>query len=482
MTRTLLYLLWLALLSLTLPSDGHAQGTPKPPVRANPLPQGAAAPAKPAPKAGPSVKISDQIRPAFSIDPIVNRLTARRGKVLSVEFGITNEGVATTLEIRTVALTQDENGTIFPNEKIPAPQEFELLTPGIVSLGAEEMFIIKGRVRVPDTQSTFHTFGLLVRDAGQVKAQPNPEKPDGPRVGIRFVTQYLLRCDISVEGVRSENAAKLQIDGGELVEVNGIPVVRVFVVNPTEGPIEFGLRTQIRQSEESEDRPTFPLGMPVRSNLEPPEKYLGRILAGARVRLESPLNSPIFPGQYYLEASLLDDNRVLAKSGFPIVVAEGDYPAQGLATTQAAPGLLASPSQIELSLQRGGSRTEVLNFENTGSTAIEIEVLAEGFDGAPVTWAGVRPNKVTLAPGASRKVAVTLAASGDTNSHKYARLRVKSTPTGGSTTDTTPVTVAALGRSMSYPKLEAGDLTWDTEHGTPAFVIDVKNRAIGINI
>ena len=225
MSRTLLALLGLALLSLTLSSDGQAQVAPKPPARANPLPQGAAAtPAKPAPKAGPSVKITEQIRPAFSIDPIVNRLTARRGKVLSVEFGITNEGAATSLEIRPVALTQDENGAIFPNEKVPAPRDFELLTPGTVALGSEEKFVIKGRVRVPDTQSTFHTFGLLVRDAGQLKAQPNAEKPDGPRVGIRFVTQYLLRCDISVEGVRSENASKLHIDGGELVEVDGIPV------------------------------------------------------------------------------------------------------------------------------------------------------------------------------------------------------------------------------------------------------------------
>ncbi len=483
MTRTLISQLGLALLCLSLASEGHAQVGSKPPVGAKApipgaaaLPQGAKAPpAKPAPKNGQSIKITEAVRPAFIIDPIVNRIEARRGKVVDVEFGITGEGAASNLEIQPVALTQDENGTIFANTKVPAPKDLEILTPLTVQLPPNEKFVIKGRLRVPDTQSTFHTFGVLVRDAGQVKSQPNPEKADGPRIGIRFVTQYLLRCDVTVQGVRSENVAKLKIDSAELVEVDGIPVARVYVVNPTEGPIEFGLRTQIRQSEESESRPTFPLGMPVRANLEEPEKYIGRILPGARIRMVSPLNSPIFPGQYYMESSLLGDNHVVSKAGFPIVVTEGDYPAQGIATVQAAPGLLASPSQIELSLQRGGSRAEVLNFENTGSTPLNVEVIAEALDGTPVTWAGVRPNQVALAPGASRKVSVTLTASGDPNGHKYARLRVKSTPLGGTPTDTTPITVAALGRSTAQAILAAGNLIWDTEHGAAAFVVDVKN-------
>ncbi len=483
MTRTLFFPLGLALLGLTLASEGHAQVGPKPLVGAKAplsgvaaLPQGTKAPpAKPAAQPGRTIKITDQVRPAFIIDPIVNRIEARRAKVVDVEFGITGDGTASNLEIQPVALSQDENGTIFANTKVPAPKDLEILTPLAVQLKPNEKFVIRGRLRVPDVQSTFHTFGVLVRDAGQLKSQPNPEKAEGPRVAIRFVTQYLLRCDVTVQGVRSENVAKLKIDSAELVEVDGVPVARVYVVNPTEGPIEFGLRTQIRQSEESESRPTFPLGMPVRANLDEPEKYIGRILPGARIRMVSPLNSPIFPGQYYMESSLLGDNHVVSKAGFPIVVQDGDYPAQGIATVQAAPGLLASPSQIELSLQRGGSRAQVLNFENTGSTPLDIEVIAEGLDGTPVDWAGVRPNTVALAKGASRKVSVTLTASGDPNAHKYARLRVKTTPLGGTTTDSIPVTVAALGRSTAQPTLTAGNLVWDTEHGAAAFVVDVKN-------
>jgi len=171
----------------------------------------------------------------------------------------------------------------------------------------------------------------------------------------------------------------------------------------------------------------------------------------------------------------MSDNRVLAKSGFPIVVTEGDFPAQGIASVLAGPSLLASPSQIELSLQRGGSRAQVLTFQNDGSASTEVEIVPESLDGKPVDWAAVRPDKITLAAGASRKVQVAVTASGDQNSHRYLRLRVKSTPEGGQLAQTSPVTVALVGKSTGAAALAEGDLVWDTEHGTPAFVIDIKN-------
>ncbi len=471
MSRTALFSLMITAWCLATSTQAQGVKTPQPPVRAAAAPAGP----KPAGQAGQAVRITEQVRPAYIIDPIVNRIEARRGKILLLEWGIICEGAPSTLEIFPVALTQDENGTIFPNEKVPAPTDLEILTPGKVDLKFQEKFIIKGRLRVPDTNSTFHTFGIIVRDSGQLKSKPNEAKPDGPRVGVKFVTQYLLRCDITVQGVRAESAGKLKIESGELVEVDGVPLARVYVSNPTEGPIEFGLRAQIRLTQESDDNPTFPLGMPVRANLDEPEKYVGRILSGARLRMESPLPKPIFPGQYYIEASVLGDNRVLSETGFPIVVTEGEFPAQGIASVQAAPGLLVSPSQIELSLQRGGSRAEVLTLQNDSSVATEVEILPQALDGQPIDWVGVRPNKVTLAPGVSRKVSVTLAASGDPNTHRYAKLHVKSTPAGGASVESSPIVVALLGRSTSLPTLEAGELISNSSTGHPAFVIDVKN-------
>lgn len=432
------------------------------------------APAAPAP-AGKTVKITEQVAPAFSIDPIVNRIEARRGKVLTVEWKITSEGDPVQLEIRPVALTQDENGGIFPNSKVPPPEELQLISPPTVSVGKQESFTITAKLRVPDDNSTFHTFGVLVRDAGQLKDKPNEAPQEGPRVRIKFITQYLLRADITVQGVRAESAAKLLVESAELVEVNGIPVARAYITNPTKGPIEFGARMQIRNSEESDERPTFPLGMPVRANMELPDRYVARILAGARIKVESPLPKPIFPGQYYIETSLLNDNRVLLKSGFPVAVQDGQYPAQGIATVVAGPGILASPSQLELSLQRGGSRVESLTLTNDGDQPTVIDVIPETLEGQALEWAVVRPNQVTLPPGTSRKVSITLSAGTDTNSTKYGRLRIKTTREGAEPTELAPVLIAGLGRTVTQPALEGGELVWDTEHGIPAFVTTIKN-------
>ncbi|RLS58112.1 MAG: hypothetical protein DWH91_03245 [Planctomycetota bacterium] len=477
MSRNTLALLIVIASFLSAASPGFGQ---KPPQNAagNPLPQGTTAkPAAPAaPRAGQNITITESVRPAFVIDPIVNRIETRPGRTIPVEFGITCESKPVKLEIQRVALTQDENGTIFANTKVPPPEELEIQTPLAVELQPTEKFVIRGRVRVPNTQSTFHTFGILVRDAGQLTDPSNAPKSDTPRVGIRFVTQYLLRCDITVQGIRSESAAKLKVSRAELIEVNGIPMAQVYVENPTAGPIEFGLRAQIRHSENSENRPTFPLWMPVRSNTEEPQKFIGRILAGARIRMISPLNAAVFPGEYYMESSLVGDNRVLVKVGFPVIVQEGDFPAQGIATVQAAPGLLVSPSQVELSLQRGGSRTHVVQLENTGTAAVDVQLVSESIDGIPADWVVVRPDSVTLPPGTRRKVSLSFTGTTQVDNHRYSYLRLKTQGAGADPLETTPVLVAALGRSTSsIPELTASPLTWDAREINPAFVVELKN-------
>ena len=480
MSRTLLHSLWILACCLTLAAWGYAQGTAKSDGNA-PLPQGAtpkpAAPAPVLPRNARKITITEEVRPAFVIDPIVNKVETRPGRIVLAEFGITCDSRPSKLEIEPVALTQDENGTIFANTKAPAPEELEIITPLAVDLTPGEKFVIRTRIRVPPTQSTFHTFGILVRDAGQLTPKSNAPKSDGPRLGIRFVTQYLLRCDITVQGVKAESAAKLKVESAELVEVDGVPHARVYVSNPTDGPIEFGMRTQIRRSEESENRPTFPLWMPVRANSNEPEKYVGRILSGARVRMVSPLDSPIFPGQYYMESSILGGNRVLAKTGFPIVVEEGDFPALGIATVEASHGIQVSPAQVELSLQRGGSRAQVVTLENTGSVATEVELVSQTMDGAAADWIAIRPSKLTLLPGTTRKTSISLSSTGDLNTHRYSRLQIKSTPAEGSPQDSTPVVVAALGRApLPKTELSAQQMEWDDQAARPSFVVAVSNR------
>ncbi len=437
-------------------------------------------PPKPAKPAGPAtVKFQDQVRPGFIIQPIVNRLEARRGKVLLVEWAITCEGAPASIEIRPVALSQDENGSIFADDKLPPPADLTILTPLKVEMQPTEKFIVKGRLRVPDTDSNYHTFGLLVRDAGQLKIKTDANQPDGgARVGVNFITQYLIRADLTVPGVPEGLAAKLKIESMELVEQDGVPFTRAWIVNPTEGPIQFGVRSQIRATQESANGNDFLLGMRARAALEPPDKYVGRILPGARIRMESRVPFPVFPGEYYIETSVMDDNRVAVKSGQPVKIRDGEFPAQGLESVQAAPGLIVSPSQIELSVQRGGSRSSVLVLKNDSPLAQEIKLAGMTPDGAPAEWIAVRPDSVSLPAGATRKVAVTLVVSGDMNIHRYARLKITSQAAGATPHDSTPISVALLGRGTGAAVLEASSLAWDTTGAVPSFMVKVTNSGI----
>ena len=45
-------------------------------------------------------------------------------------------------------------------------------------------------------------------------------KNEERRVGVRFITRYLLRCDISVDGARGGNIKAVKIDSCELFEVD----------------------------------------------------------------------------------------------------------------------------------------------------------------------------------------------------------------------------------------------------------------------
>lgn len=469
----------LILLFLALSLGDSAWGQTGAAPALQPLP-GAAPPKPVTPAATPpgqkKITVEAAVRQAFRIDPMVNRIETRPGRIVPFEFGITGDDKPVRLEIQPVALTQDETGAIGPDLKVPAPVELEVQSPPTVDMKPGGQYLIKGRIRVPNTQSTFHTYGILVRDAGQLTNTPKDEASNSPRIGIRFVTQYLLRCDIKVLGTKTESAAKLKVEKAELVDINGAPEARIYVSNPTDGPIEFNLNTQIRHSKDSSPRPSFPLWMPVRANTDVPERYTARVLPGARIRMIAPLDSAIFPGEYYMEAAMMWDNRVLGTHGFPILVQEGDFPASALATVLVAPQIEVSPSQLSLSLQRGGQRTQILELDNAGTRDAELELIPESHDGTPAPWMVVRPDKVKLQAGASRKVSANFAVSGDPNAIRYGRIRVKTHYSDGTTAETASLVVAGLGRAALPPvEFTAEKLQWDASHVNPAFVIEVKN-------
>ncbi|MBC8115500.1 MAG: hypothetical protein H7062_14035 [Candidatus Saccharimonas sp.] len=423
------------------------------------------------------VTIEDQVRAAFRVEPVVHRLDGRKGQLIPFEFTITSQGDGTDVDIRPVALKQEENGVIMPDTDAPSPKALTFEGPASLSLKAEEPYVLKGTVRVPSTQSSFHSFGLLVTDKGRKTGEAPAGQPNQPQFGVDFVTRYLLRCDINVEGVRPADAHKLVIEGGTMLEVDGRPQAKLFVSNPTESPLEFEMKTRLVSVTGGIVGKEFNLVSPVRSSLAPPERYLARVLPGARVRLEEFIPFAVFSGDYQFEASLMVHGRRFLTAQFPVSASEKDYPAQAAAVAQIANGISASPAQVELSLQRGGERFVSVVIANQSTESYTVNASPLNRDRTPADWFIVRPQAFGLPSGATRKVLISMPATRDPDApHQYGLLNFGLADEAGEARGSGTIDVGLLARTETNPELNVGNLAWDGAASPPAVVLPLKNK------
>jgi hypothetical protein len=421
------------------------------------------------------VRLQSTFEPAFRIEPLVQRFNAPRGRRLDFEFTVETVAKATSLRIRPVAMKQEDNGVIMPDEQAPPPNVMHLETPAAVELQPGEKTVIRGWLQVPSTDANFHAFGVLVKDLGSPAERQRPEgTPDsGSRVGIQFITQYLLRCDVSVSNGHSQYVRQLQLEQAELLEHNGRPLARVWITNPTDGAVEFSLRAVLSNPRYYARGRKFPLVLPIRANLDGPERNVARILAHSRVRMEEILEDTVFPGDHELFVELLDGHRVASKATFPIAIHAGDFPAQDVEIVQAGQGVSLEPGQLELSLGRGGKRFLALTADNSGQAPARVRLIPETLDGQPCEWFAVRPAEFQLEPGRRRTVLVTIGPQRDDTRHRYAALRAFVDPSDAAAAPRR-LLVSILGSADDLPQIEAGDLQWQPGE-PPAFTVPVRN-------
>ncbi|MEZ5941457.1 MAG: hypothetical protein R3C18_08710 [Planctomycetaceae bacterium] len=424
------------------------------------------------------VRVGDagQFRPAFQIEPLVHRFEARRGKLIPFEFELVAK-TDTTIDVKAVAMLQQETGIILPAENSPVPAELSVTSQGRVDLGQEESTLIKGTVRVPLDDSPFHTFGVLVKNVNTEAVDLDGGEPDGTRLGIRFVTQYLLRCDISVLGARGGVVERLVMPHGELGEANGFALARVFIQNPTPDSTTFSARCRLRNVATGAEYPSFEMGMPCRSNMSGPERFEGRILGDSRIRMEAAIPHPLFVGEYELIVELMERDHVKSTERFPVSVVNDDFPAQNRNLLEVVPGVLASPGAIELSLERGGQRSASIELGNNRQEAVTLSFEAIGVNDTSAEWLLVRPEKVVIAPGRSRKVTALLGPNREDATHQYARLVLREVTESESPPDEhlQTVLVGKIGRDAGEAVIEHGALAWDGTGRHPGFVLEVKN-------
>lgn len=424
-----------------------------------------------------AVQVQQQVKPAFLIQPLVHRLQGRKRQLLKFEFLIEAHDRTSRLEIRPVAMMQQENGVIMPDEKAPAPDLIRLTSAASVDLTAAEEHKIMAELRIPVTSAPFLSYGILVREI-PIDDQKAEGPDDEARVGIRFVTQYLLRVDIDVIGVKGDSVNDLDFPDATLVSQDGRCLARVFVQNSTETAMEFSLNCQLIKQNTQAVGKEFGLVVPVRAAQTAPERYKARILPNTRLRLEEFLPHPVFAGDYKLVAEVSSQGRFVRKTEYDISIYDGDFPAQDARIVRVAEDVTIEPTRIELSLRKGGRRMESISIRNGSLQKIVVQLAPERLQGEFYRSLQLRPNRFELEPGQSRKVVVTMAADRDDKEHGYAYARLTVSPEVGEAIGTHQIPIALLTNSESKARLVPGNPQWVISNDRSGFTVPVQNDSL----
>lgn len=425
-----------------------------------------------APPSLSSVPIQQPIKPAFLISPLVQRLSARRGQLLEFEFEIESNLKPTQLEISTVGMKQQENGVILPDPNVVQTNILRLVSPASVRLGKGQKETIRCQVRVPSTNNPFLTFGVLVREIPPEKGPG--EAGDQPAVGVRFVTQYLLRADIEVVGVRGDSVKQLEIESGQLSQKDGSALVDLLINNPTETAMEYQIRTQLISNRTGKAYKSR-LYVPVRANQQEPERYEARILGETKLRMHGLLSESVFPGDYTLKVELLYKTRVYTRKEFPIVINTGDFPAQDATIVRVANDIVIEPPAVALSMRRGGSRFKFFTVQNGSQQKIVARLSPKSNVGNLAEGLVLRPSILELEPGQKRKVLVSLNARQSYDEHSYAFAHLVVSPEVGEAIGSHDIPIALLTKSDSVAQVKTGPLEWKSTPSSSGFEVAIRN-------
>ncbi len=427
-----------------------------------------------------TVTLQQMVEPAFRVQPVVHRLEASRGETLPFAFVIESYGRQIDCEVKPVALRQEETGVIFHDETQPAPTAIRLETPARFTITANQPLEIKGEVTVPRNKAKFHSFGLLVRDAGQNTKFEATKTPDGKtrtQAGVRFVTQYVLRCDIQVNNAPGDDFSNVEVKGVELASFDGLPTARVLLENPTDSVQLFQVRGKFGDRGSRDAKP-FSLMQPSRYNLEGDERELVKVLPKSRVRVEAPVPNPLFPGKHVMQLHMVAERRQIKLPEVAVDVASGDFPAQETQVVQLTDGLVVSPVQLELGQTKGARRTLSVSFTNRTEHEQEIELSSRSFTGQDFAGLSISPTTFTLGPDKSRRVTLMVRSQKDVESPEYGFVYVQ-TKTADQAPTTAQLPLAMLYGPRTPSQVTQGELALRNEGSRQKFVLPITNAGRG---
>ncbi len=452
-------------------SLGQERKTVTPTPRPNP-----SVPKKPT---GKEVSVTESFAPTFSIEPLSHRVEGRSGEVIPFTFKLESNNRDAELEVIPIGLRQELNGQILYDEKAKQADSINLLTPSKMTVKQNVATTIQGVVKIPSGTARYHSLGIMVKDIGkgpELAPQFNPDGSPKTQAAIRFITQYLLRLDLVVEGARGEEGSRVVVEEIKMVPFEGRPRFQSIVMNPTDTAFEFELRARLRSSPSDRSAKPLRLVMPVRSAVQDETRFVGRILPKSRIRMEELLAEAVAGGHYYADMELLIDGHVVNRKTLAFDINAADFPAQEVLIAQVGESLQVSPAQIELSQLRGGSRRLTVLLKNSGRDTKSISIKAMTNDELELGTLMIQPSEIQLAPGGSRKLSLTLrsqAASEKTAEYGY--LLVESKSDSKEFIEFNKLPLAVLLKKPEATQISLSPITWDPVSDYPGFRTTVQN-------
>lgn len=414
---------------------------------------------------------SPEVAQELRISPMVQRLQGIPGRELPFAFELETRGIPTEVTVRAVSLHQLESGLVQPDVDGPAPAAIRLKSSPRIVLGERDRATIEGSIVLRRGTARSQSFGLLVRKEGTSDPRVSRRDNRGVQVGVRFVTQYLLRCDVAVLGARGDDMRQITIESAAAIEKNGRGVMQAWLSNPTESAFEFRVRGCIRKEHASPRTMHVDLHLPCRESTIGDSKTLVRLLPHSRVRVEEFVDKPIFAGRYEIDIELVADRRRMKKSTFPIAIGIGDFPAQQHAVCSLFPDVYITPSQVELSRGKHGKRMAAVTVHNDGPTPVDVEQIGLPMD---CKWLNVRSSKMSIPPGGERKVLLSLKPSAAVESAAYVELPILAATAGASSSTT--ILVGRIGRQTDTPAITLSEPRLQTDGSSRRLVVAVENH------
>lgn len=418
---------------------------------------------------GDRVVLTKTVEPSFKIEPVVQRFSARRGEVIPFRFAVGSLGRPIDLSVRPVNLRQEESGIILHDQASETADALELLSPESLRVGTGEEGVIEGELTVPIAKTNYLSYGILVRESGV-----DPNFSDGgegaTKAGIRFVTQYVLRIDVET-GVTGVGALKdLELEEAQIVSKNGLPYVSAYLNNPTGYACECYVSANLLGSDSKPARATR-LGMLSRASLDGLERYLVRLMPNSRLRLESPYDSYLAPGENTLRVELATDRRPIKSADFESTIVAEEFPALAVKRAVVADAVTAIPAQIEIGGARS-RRTAAVEFANTADDPCEVMLEAVGLDGEPLSDLRLSPSRFDLKPGRTKKIRLMLRTS--EAPIRCARLRAV-TYRDGERRGEESLPISILHGPKTQPELDLSSVEWAGGADRKAFSLRVVN-------